>query len=714
MIVVSLLTVMGGTFATAGRVASAASAGQRVDLKVLVISDGNPTEEAIVAELASESIPYTRVDLTSASRPTIDAAFLSGTAATGPEAFYQAVVLPNDAPVQLTADEKAALVTFETTFGIRQVDSFNWPGATTGLNTVTGSGPTGGYAGSLDGAVADVTSAGKLGPFSYLAGPVPFEDNDPAVSESFGYVAVPLENAATQTFTTLVDAPIPGSTQRGSILGVVTNGTREELVSTVAVNQYQSQFQLLAHGIITWMTRGVHLGYDRNYFTVQVDDLFLPDSRWSTTANCTPGDDCPAGSPVTTPDIRMTPADVTTAVQWSQQMGFRLDFAFNGGGSDEWAASHGGVDPLKPAILANKSSFNFINHTFTHEFLGCIQDFTVLPWQCTTVNGVTQWMSQAGIQSQITDNVNWANANGLPFNASELVTGEHSGLATLPQQPTDNPNLAPALTATGIAVTASDNSRESQSRQIGSATTVPRYPMSVFYNTATKAEAADEYNWIYGSTADGGSGYCTLHPDTTTCIAPLDLATGYENYIVPTETRIDMGHIMGNDPRPHYAHVSNLAEEQILYSPLNSIITKYRSVFAPDTPIVQPTYSQDAQILSQQTAFAATLANTGGTGAVAAGLSAYVLDGNVTVETTTGMQVPLTAPIGSRLGNPTGPDFGNRYEGEQSAWTTVGSTTPLVVALPAGWTTPPTTTTAPPTTTTEPPTTTTAPPTTTT
>ena len=58
---------------------------------------------------------------------------------------------------------------------------------------------------------------------------------------------------------------------------------------------------------------------------------------------------------------------------------------------------------------------------------------------------------------------------------------------------------------------------------------------------------ADEYNWIYTSVADGGSGICTANPETSTCIAPLNVNTGYASYIVPTETRIDMLHILGND-----------------------------------------------------------------------------------------------------------------------------------------------------------------------
>ena len=75
---------------------------------------------------------------------------------------------------------------------------------------------------------------------------------------------------------------------------------REELVVTATCTASQQWFNEISHGLITWMTRGVHLGYQRNYFAVQVDDVFLPDSRWSATGHCTPGDDC-ADPTVTTP-----------------------------------------------------------------------------------------------------------------------------------------------------------------------------------------------------------------------------------------------------------------------------------------------------------------------------------------------------------------------------------------------------------------------------
>ena len=45
---------------------------------------------------------------------------------------------------------------------------------------------------------------------------------------------------------------------------------------TVASNQFQSHNQPLRHGMLNWVTRGVFLGYQRNYLGLDVDDVFLP------------------------------------------------------------------------------------------------------------------------------------------------------------------------------------------------------------------------------------------------------------------------------------------------------------------------------------------------------------------------------------------------------------------------------------------------------
>jgi hypothetical protein len=112
-------------------------------------------------------------------------------------------------------------------------------------------------------------------------------------------------------------------------------------VVTFAYNQYQQQFRLPARGIVEWLTQGVHLGQDRNYFAVHVDDVFASDARWDTARDCTWGDlDCgDAGDDAGGTDatqIRMTAADAAYAAQWQRDHGFTLDLAFNAGAGEVW------------------------------------------------------------------------------------------------------------------------------------------------------------------------------------------------------------------------------------------------------------------------------------------------------------------------------------------------------------------------------------------
>lgn len=440
----------------------------RIDLRVLVVSDGGPSTDAIAAELDAAGTPYTEVDLQQSGRSVIDAGFLADTVDGRPRAKFQAVVLPNDNPFPAGSAEMAALAAYEQTYAIPQVDAYTYTRPEAGLKYPV----SGGSSGSVDGVQAQVTAAGKAGPFGYLDGSVPFEDNSPAVGESYAYLSTP---AAGADFTPYVDAPIPGQSTRGSLVGEYRHDGRRELVVTFVYNQYQQQFRLLARGIVEWMTGGVHLGASRNYFAVHVDDVFAADDRWDTRLNCTPGDiDCPQGEGVANP-IRMTPADVDQAAAWESSRNFTLDLAFNGAGSVDQRTDNNGVDLLADKLIADRDKFRWINHTYTHAFLGCEQDTTVVPWKCATnTDGSTKWVSRTAISDEIATNRAWGQAAGLPLDTSELITGEHSGLKVLPQQPDDNPDLAPALTDNGVAWLGSDNSREPDQRQVGPATTVPR------------------------------------------------------------------------------------------------------------------------------------------------------------------------------------------------------------------------------------------------
>ncbi|MFI6338094.1 hypothetical protein [Streptomyces sp. NPDC050535] len=628
----------------------------RVDLRVLVVDDGGAATEAIAAELDGAGTPYTEVDLNDTGRPLIDAAFLSDTVDGRPRAKFQAVVLPNDNPFGAGSAELAALTAYEQTYKIRQVDAYTYAQPAVGLNWAQNPG----YIGSLDGTTAQVTAAGLAGPFGYLDGAVPFEDNADDVSESYGFLAVPLaQQAAGAEFTTYVEAPIPGTAVNGSLIGEYAHDGRQELVVTFVYNQAQQQYRLLARGIVEWMTQGVHLGADHNYFAVHVDDVFGADDRWDTELNCTPGDvDCPDGEGVSDP-IRMTVADAQYAKQWSQQHGLTLDFLFNGGGSETYKEENNGDDALTDQLVADKDAFRWVNHTYDHPFLGCVQNVTVVPWVCSKDwFGNVQWVSRAEITASIADNRTWGAAKGLALDNTELVTGEHSGMRVLPQQPDDNPNLAPALAATGVTALGSDNSRDPQQRQVGAALTVPRFPMNIFYNAGKEAEQVDEYNWIYTSAADGGSGICD-NSTTTTCLdEPLDTETGYTSYLVPTESRIALGHALSNNPRPHYIHQSNLAEERIGYPVLEKVLSDYADLFAANTPLVNQGLRQTSDELKRRAVWDAAV--DGGQ------VTAYRIGNTVTISAPGGVQAPATLPA-------TADGFGGPYAGARSGWVGSGS-----------------------------------------
>lgn len=524
---------------------------------VLVLDDGSPNVGAILARLTYEGMPHTRVDL-SGPRDQITPAWLAPIDAQGARARFSGVVVPNEAPAQLQPDELAALSDYEATFKVREVVAYTWANPAVGLNYAANPG----YMGSLDGTASTITPAGLAGPFAYLRGTVAFDDIAPAVLESYGYLATPLPDTTTSSFTPLVTAPIPNSDAAGSLLGVQATDGRERLVVTASMNQYQGHAMALTPGIVDWLTRGIGNRYARNWFSMHIDDVLLPDNLWSVEGNCTIGDGCdPVLHPEDSPDAtaRMVPADVSHLTAWQNRTGLKLDMVWNGFGATEAKASGGGTDPLEAALLAGKRQLRWINHTWSHPNLGCVQDFSATPWSCVTdASGAIQYQPYSVIRDEIAQNQAYATANALPNQRRDsLVTGQHSGLKTLPQMAVDNPNLARALTDRGIKWIGADASRERDPRRVGSATTVPRHPTNIYYNTATKAQAVDEYSWIYTSAADGGSGLCDTYTETMTCISPLDPATGFDEYIVPIETRIALSHVMANDPRPHYAHQSN-------------------------------------------------------------------------------------------------------------------------------------------------------------
>lgn len=381
-----------GTLSIAALAPAQAGAAQRIDLKVLLLgATGNePSFLAWQAQLQREGVPFDAVVARPGHTP-ITADTLSTTLPDGTqEAKYEAVIVATGGLLSCDASpctsalapaEWTALQTYEQTFHIRQLSAYVFPGADFGLNAPT-------FSGTMDGQVGNLTADGQQA-FPYLKGPVQIDTG------TFGYEATP---AAGARFDTLLGGP-----NGSALVGVVTHPDgREEMVQTVDGNQYQLHSWLLRHGELEWVTRGAFLGLQRNYLELQVDDVFLPDDSWDATAHVTNYD--PAAA------IRMTPADVTFLSNWQRANGIRMDMVFNGGGSVQYAQENGS-DPLLPAFQAIKSQVGWINHTYDHPNLDC--------------------STRPFIAREITDNTAWAQAAGLPFSGSELVTGEHSGLANL-------------------------------------------------------------------------------------------------------------------------------------------------------------------------------------------------------------------------------------------------------------------------------------------
>ncbi len=350
---------------------------------------------------------------------------------------------------QLSPAEWTALEEYEQTFNVRQLTGDIFPSATYGLNGAT-------FDGALDGAQGTLTTEGNS-VFPYLKGPVAMDTG------TFGYEATPLATqAAGASFNTLVSGP-GGS----SLVGVYTHPDGvQEMVESFNQNANQLQAELLRHGALNWVTRGVYFGDQRNYYEADIDDNFLYDDSWDATTHTT--DSNPEDA------IREVPADVEYAAKWSEQNKFRIDMLFNGGGSVSYAegnrsalggnggstgetskggGSTEGTDPLLTAFQKDKNSFGWISHTWDHPNIdiGCATQNYIE----AELNENSSWAAEAPGATAGTGGLGLA-ASTSPTaalgndNPSVVITGEHSGLANLlPGNPgvVDPPDLDTAEAA---------------------------------------------------------------------------------------------------------------------------------------------------------------------------------------------------------------------------------------------------------------------------
>jgi hypothetical protein len=622
-----------------------------VNLRVLVLTDKSPAVEAIRHQLAVEGVPVTVLSLRDAARPRITRKYLSRTLASGVRGGnFNGIVLPGLDPAGLSGTEHRALARYERAFQVRQVDAYSPPGPANGMSAPV-------YSGPLRGAISP-TGAGSRGGFGYLKQSVPFAGGA-AGQAPFGYLARPLAGASV---TPLVNAAIPGTPGSATLVWQFTTGGRQQLGIGFGYSDFMPQARYLTHGIVSWLTRGVYLGYWRNYLTVDYDDVINAGAQWSTQGHCTPGaGSCPKGTPETA-QIRMKPADVSYAVRWQRQHDFKMEFLYNGGSAARFEVH--GTDPLLAAFKPVAGDFYWVNHTYTHADLGCKQDRAVVPWRCVQSGGHIVYAPASLIKSQIADNFTWAKENGIPAEQHIVATGGYSGLRILPQQPVDSPYLLDELRAEDIKWVVLDASRDPDMRRVGPALGIPRHPIDVGYDVDEIPEEINEYNWFNTSKAAGGGGFCD-HSNVMTCIRPVNQKTGWTDHILPLAVQIAFSDVLDSDPRPFFMHQANLTGDRLGYPVMDGILAAYRKVFADSAPFLNVplpavgTAIRDQQLWSQ--------ARRGGK------VTAWISGRTLTISAPPGTTVPVTAPPGTTVTTPAGPAFGHAYGTEVSGYLTVGS-----------------------------------------
>jgi len=193
----------------------------------------------------------------------------------------------------------------------------------------------------------------------------------------------------------------------------------------------------------------------------------------------------------------------------------------------------------------------------------------------------------------------------------------------------------------------------------GGARAVPRYPTNIYYNAATAEQELDEYNYIY---LPPPAGICRSSATNTCLGAPLNSISEIGQNVVNGGGGM-FQHLMGNDPRPHYFHQSNMiggASGGLYFLVMDQLLAKYNSLFT--VPIVQPTMGQIGELLARQAAWSTA------SSAATPPVTGYIQGGQVTI---TNSGAAIDAPLSGTT------TVGSDYGGTKSGWVTIpaGTTT---------------------------------------
>jgi hypothetical protein len=335
------------------------------DMQILVVTNGGTESDfpAITQAIGYIGTPYSVLDI-SQTGDTIPSGYLSDGGCHG---HFQGVIFAFGNDIY-NISNVSDLYTYEHTFNVRQVNWYVFPDPNFGLASPSG---------SID------------------ANPTPYNFYyAPAANSIFYYANVANPVGITNAFIYL-SSTANGSTplltdSSGNVLGAIyqTPFAGQYLSLTFDSNQYLLHDQVLAYGLVNWVTQGIFLGDYHVYASPQVDDFFIDDSEWI------PGTTCqdPITHDRTKPDasnlpvFRVNSGDMTQLSAWQSGIqsdpsglfnNFQLTLAFNGVGT----AGNGDWTGLTAPITATSSNNDVVTFTTT--------DFSGLAGASVTVTGTT-------------------------------------------------------------------------------------------------------------------------------------------------------------------------------------------------------------------------------------------------------------------------------------------------------------------------------------
>lgn len=597
-----------------------------VEMEVLLVATGPEEEDqglAFIKPVLDEmGVLYDVLDASSAS---LTAGTLSpnGCAAAdvGCVGNYNGVILTSaDLGLELEPSEWDALHQYEKDFHVREAVLSGWPGQYWDPNTPWGIYLDYGLTVTTGGTFPDAQwtgAAGGVEVFEYVnpANPLPVTD--------WAFATQPRNDGIGPRDGTVPSVEPLLTTQDGDVLVSIvryygpadpTTPVREVLLSTISNAWYLVHSQVLAYEFVNFATQGVFVGGRHVFMSAHLDDLFIPDELWNIGDPSDPYD----GFTDPTLTYRLTSDDITNGVTAQNAFraahptvanGFQLEFAFNGAGAvvDPEAKQKDLVadltDPLVTAVIANKSQFGFINHTFSHaDFDIAHPEIPLCDYEPLTK--LSQFKQEIGKNRKV-----WSLLK-LPQKGNNnrvLVSGNHSGLKD--RMCTDYPELHPemanvqdddvpfsaganplfleAAADKGVDYLASDSSQQNQNveqyiSQVPDGSNddrimLPRWPANVFYNTIEPDQLVDEYNYIFHHRfVNNGDDPCYIP-------GAICETRDYEE-ILAAEADTALRHMLSYKKWAHYFHQTNLADyggsgSTLQFDWLNAVFDEYEKLF---------------------------------------------------------------------------------------------------------------------------------------